>query len=254
MINIHKFKRGEANVTAVALALIVAAIILAIIIYVLFIKTGAPLANTFKNIIPGFNQSTVKIKDIEIVRYDLVKAEVSFYDGENWIVLKDKADLNDKSFKLSEISSDFYKYFYDRTATNRPVVKYSTGYGRYFISAEDYEDSFNKIVFKRPVTYVDWFTLYNFDQEKYGIVIALDGSYYVTTAGIKSLDSFVRLAIQWRDSIFKGGSNPKAADIHYSVTEGKNTIPTTAKFCVEKKDQYMIVRLNQPVASDAECK
>lgn len=251
-------RRGEGHIW-ITLSAILALVILAFVFYSLFIKTGAPLANFYKNL-PGFGQSIPKIKDVEIVRYDLVSREIRFYDGENWNLLKGKAQLNNKEVIADMLNKDFHDYFYDvNKRSTYPVGSFKLSlYDTNLDKKYYYYYKFTReVILNKPVVVIDNDKLIGYGTND---IYSLDGHTLsddkplVKIVDKVAVSRLIELAVGWRDSIFKGGANPKAIDLRYNIIDGKTSTPDTKKFCVDKVDEYMIVRLNEPVTSDSECK
>jgi hypothetical protein len=243
-------RKGQTQPALVWTGVVVGVFVLVMVLYFLFFKTGAPLTQFFKNL-PSWGQDVARVKDVEIARYDIISGDVAFYDGENWVLLKTKVQMNNKELNRDMFAKQLHDFFYDTSKRNM--------LGSSKLSFIDADLTFNpgpfskNIVLKRPIITIEKGSN-NYYLIGYGNnqLYSLTGSF--SNGVITKSDGLVSGYISWRDSIFKGASNATAVSVSYNLIDGQTSTPQTRRYCVEKHDKYLVVRLNQEVSSDAECR
>mgnify|MGYP000386200029 CR=1 FL=1 len=66
--------------------------------------------------LPDFGENEVDIEDIVFLRYDLVDVKVEYYDGNDWVELKnsESVKLGGDEFNGKNVKDDFEEFYYER--------------------------------------------------------------------------------------------------------------------------------------------
>lgn len=121
MINL-KNKKGQEATTNEVKGFIIGGLVLAIVItgFVLVMIYGP---GAFYKYLPDFGNKTMIVKDVEKLRYDILKDKVQYYDGDKWRDFKgSEVTLNDKEIGYDWIRQTFVEYYFDSSREKKELV------------------------------------------------------------------------------------------------------------------------------------
>ena len=104
-------KRGALDLS---IGTIITIAIIGFVLFLVFFGLGSfgSKVFTFFDFLPDFNRTAAKVDNIEILRYDIIKGEVNYYDGTNWNSFSE-VSLRDKTAKYENAKRDFEKFYYE---------------------------------------------------------------------------------------------------------------------------------------------
>ena len=105
-------KKGDIRISYIIGALI-SALVLVFVFYGIYNFYSGGSFSFFRFL--GFNSTKERIEGVEIMRYSIPEDKVSYYDGTDWITLKEgeKIKLGKYNFDVSGVKTDFQKFFYE---------------------------------------------------------------------------------------------------------------------------------------------
>jgi len=229
-------RKGE--VTWLTVMVAVAVVILFIVI---FNYSGVlqGFIKFFDSAIPGFKQPNVTVQGVEILRFDMLNDEVEFWTGADWKKIGKGVEIGSEEVSRSEIYDAYRGFYYDRDELG-PVFEIGSTFLKfrsleYFPGSKEFEGAG---VLKSYVTF--------------SLVRELEGTIDLEDSLLNYDDTFYTKSNKATKYVKQSPAPPLV--IEWRDSKLKEPMPLKTKhYCLEKKDNSLLVYLDREVASGKPC-
>jgi hypothetical protein len=274
-------KKGDTTVEPIVV-LSISVIVLALVGFGAYLQYSDKI--NFFRLLPDFNLAQGKQEAIQIISYNIEEDKIEYFDGESWVGLErgKGVDLGEKRVTERDLRRDLLINYWFSSGERETSEEFELSYEAY---TDGVPSSSKEFVVRQKAKVILISETSEKDEGGFFYRI-LPGEIYHTKAGdiqinvnnigssalnrvfvlrypdrifilennkIESVDNIPVLSqeikeyfIEWRDSVLK-----KPVGIEYYDTDTKKDVKNK-RFCVEKKEDRLVVRLDEPT-SKGEC-